>query len=101
MADIGKAKLFRISARTFGTRVLDLFSAIDEHVEEKGKKVVYYVYFVPKSPYCSSISVPKLFPNCTCNVPDMRRYEARNGDPKPCPEGEITFISWFVQLITW
>jgi len=29
------------------------FSAIDEQVGEKGKKVVYYVYFVPKSPYKS------------------------------------------------
>jgi hypothetical protein len=50
---------------------MNTFSAIDEQVGEKGKKVVYYVYFVPKSPYCSSISVPELFP----------QYEARKGDP--------------------
>jgi len=31
-----------------GIRTLDLFSAIDEQVREKGKKGVYYVYYVPK-----------------------------------------------------
>jgi hypothetical protein len=47
------------------TRTRDFFSAMDEQVGEKGEKAVYYVYFVPKSPYCASISVPKLFPNCS------------------------------------
>ena len=51
-------------------------------IGEKGKKAVHYVYYVPKSPYCASISVPELFP-------DMHRYEARNGDPKPCPNGNL------------
>jgi hypothetical protein len=72
-----------------GIRTLDLLSAIDKQVGENGKKAVYYVYFVPKSPYCSSISVPELFLNCTRSVPDMHRYEARKGNPKPCPKGEI------------
>ena len=54
-----------------GIRTRGLFSAIEEQVGEKGKKVVFYVYCVPKSPYCISISVPKLFP----------QYEARKGDP--------------------
>jgi hypothetical protein len=48
-----------------GIRTRGLFSAIEEQVREKGKKAVYYVYCVPKSPYCASVSVPKLFPNCT------------------------------------
>jgi hypothetical protein len=61
-----------------GIRTLDFFSAIEEQVGEKGEKAVYYVYFVPKSPYCSSISVPELFP----------QYEARKGDLKPFPEVE-------------
>jgi hypothetical protein len=47
-----------------GIRTLDFFSAIDIMAGVKGKKAVYYVYFVPKSPYCSSISIPELFPNC-------------------------------------
>jgi hypothetical protein len=34
-----------------GIRTLDLFSAMDKQVGEKGKKDVYYVYFVPKSAY--------------------------------------------------
>jgi hypothetical protein len=45
-----------------GIRTRGLFGAIEEQVGEKGKKTVYYVYYVPKSPYCASISVPKLFP---------------------------------------
>ena len=57
--------------RPDGIRTIDLFSAMDKMVGEKGKKAVYYVYFVPKSPYCASISVPELFP----------QYEARKGDP--------------------
>ena len=65
-----------------GIRTRGLFSAIDEQIGEKGKKAVYYVYYLPKSPYCVSISVPELYPNCT------RRYEARKGDPQPCPERE-------------
>ena len=52
-----------------GIRTRGLFSAIDEQVGEKGEKAVYYVYYVPKSPYCASISVPELFPNCTRSVP--------------------------------
>src|SRR4030066_1274251 len=48
-----------------GIRTRVFFSAIDEQVGENGKKAVYYVYYVPKSPYCASISVPKLFPNCS------------------------------------
>ena len=31
-----------------GTRTRGFFSAIDEQVGEKGKKVVYYIYFDPK-----------------------------------------------------
>ncbi len=89
MVDIAKAILLRITARTFGTRTRDFFSAIDEQVGEKGKKAVYYVYFVPKSPYNSLRSLQAvlayLFPNCSRSVPDMHRYEARKGDPKPCP----------------
>ena len=72
-----------------GIRTRGLFSAIEEQVGEKGKKAVYYVYYVPKSPYCASISVPKLFPNCTRSVPDMHRYETRKGSHKPCPKEEI------------
>jgi hypothetical protein len=47
-----------------GIRTRVFFSAIDEQVGEKEKKAVYYVYYVPKSPYCASISVPELFPIC-------------------------------------
>jgi hypothetical protein len=54
-----------------GIRTLGLFSAIEEQVGEKGEKAVYYVYYVPKSPYCASISVPELY----------LQYEARKGDP--------------------
>jgi hypothetical protein len=43
-----------------GIRTRDFFSAIDEQLGEKCKKAVYYVYFVPKSPYCYCISVPEL-----------------------------------------
>jgi hypothetical protein len=64
-----------------GIRALALFSAIDEQVGEKGEKAVYYVYYVPKSPDCISISVPELFP-------DMHRYEARKGDPQAQSTGE-------------
>ena len=52
-------------------RTLDLFSALEEQVREKGGNAVHYVYCVPKSPYYYSISVPELFP----------QYEARKGDP--------------------
>src|SRR4030066_1436891 len=62
-----------------GIRTRVFFSAIEEQVGEKGKKAVYYVYYVPKSPYCASISVPELFP----------QYEARNGDPQTCPNGAL------------
>jgi hypothetical protein len=48
-------------------RTRGLFSAIDKKVEEKGKKAVYYVYFVPKSPYNSLRSLlavtAYLYPN--------------------------------------
>jgi hypothetical protein len=71
-----------------GTRTRVFFSAIDEQVGEKGGKAVYYVYYVPKSPYCSSISVPKLFPNCTRSVPDMHRYKARKAIRKPVHRGK-------------
>jgi len=53
-----------------GIRTLDLFSAIDEQVGEKEEKNVYYV---PKSPYCASISVPELFPNCSRSMKQGRR----------------------------
>jgi hypothetical protein len=76
MVDIAKAILLRITARTFETQARVFFSAIDEQIGEKGEKVVYYVYFVPISPYCTSISVPELFP----------QHEARKGDPYPYPE---------------
>jgi len=62
-----------------GTRTRGFFSAIEEQVGEKGENAVHYVYYVPKSPYCASISVPELFP----------QYEARKGNPKPCPEGDL------------
>jgi hypothetical protein len=76
---------WRAANRLPRTQTCNLFSAIDEQVREKWKKVVYYVYFVPKSPYNSLRSlhavsaylsriVPELFP-------DMHRYEARKGDP--------------------
>jgi hypothetical protein len=42
----------------------DFFRAMDKMVGEKGGNAVYYVYDVPKSPNCSSISVPELFPIC-------------------------------------
>ena len=52
-----------------GTRTSVFFSAIDEQVGEKCKKVVYYVYFVPKSPYNSLRSLQAvtayLFSNCS------------------------------------
>jgi hypothetical protein len=70
-----------------GIRTRDFFSEIDEQVGENGEKAVYYVYYVPKSPYCISISVPKLFPNCTRSVPDMHRYEARKAIRKPVQMG--------------
>jgi hypothetical protein len=54
-----------------GIRTRGLFSAIEEQVGEKRKKAVHYVYYVTKSPYCASISVPELYP----------QYEARKGDP--------------------
>jgi hypothetical protein len=63
-------------------RTRGLFSAIDEQVKEKGKKAVYYVYFVPKSLYCFSIPVPELFP-------DKHRFEARKGDPQTRPNGNL------------
>ena len=72
MVDIAKAILLRITTRSFKTRARDFCSAIDEQIGEKGGKAVYYVYFVPKSPYCASISVPELFP----------QYEARKGYPQ-------------------
>jgi len=60
----------------------DLFSTIDTQVGEKWKNAVYYVYFVPKSPYNSLRSLPAvtayLYPN--------PQYEARKGDPQLCPE---------------
>ena len=62
-----------------GIRTLDLFSAIEEQV---GENAVHYVYYVPKSPYCASISVPELFP-------DIHRYEARKAIRKLCPEGDL------------
>ena len=33
---------------------------MDKQVGEKGKKAIYYVYYVAKSSYCYSISVPEL-----------------------------------------
>ena len=47
------------------TRTRVFFSAIEEQVGEKGGNAVHYVYYVPKSPYCYSISVP----NCSRIVP--------------------------------
>ena len=73
---------------------------MDKQVGDKGGKVVYYVLFVPKSPYYSSIFVPELFPNCTRSVPDMHRYEARKGDPQPCPEGEKLIFPEEMQPVT-
>ena len=61
-----------------GTRTRGFFSAMDKFIGEKGEIAVYNVYYVPKSPYCSSISVPELLP----------QHEASKGTPKPCTEGE-------------
>jgi hypothetical protein len=72
-----------------GIRTRDFFCAIDKQVGEKRKKAVYYVYFVRKSPYCFSISVTELFP----------QYEARKGDPQPCPEGEKRSVNRFQKLV--
>jgi len=76
-----------------GIRTRDLFSVIEEQVGEKGENAVHYVYYVPKSPYNSLRSLPAvlayLFSNCSRRVPDMHRYEARNGGPQTCPKGEI------------
>jgi len=52
-----------------GIRTRGLFSAIEEQVGEKGGNAVHYVYYVPKSPYCASISVP----NCSRIVPEGYR----------------------------
>ncbi len=84
-----------------GIRTRDFFSAIDEQVGEKRGKAVYYVYFVPKSPYCDRISVPELFPNCTRSVPDMHRYEARKAIRKPVQMGiclKENYINGFASL---
>jgi hypothetical protein len=59
-----------------GTRTRVYFSAIDTQVGEKGEKTVHYVYFVPKSPYCSNISVPKLFPKCAPICIGMKQGKA-------------------------
>jgi hypothetical protein len=69
-------------------RTRDFFSAIDEQVGEKGGKAVYYVYFVPKSPYCYSISVPELFP----------QYEARKAARSPVQRGKIIFPPIFYMI---
>jgi hypothetical protein len=68
-----------------GIRTRGFFSAIDEQVGEKGKKAVYYVYYVPKSPYCYSISVPELFPNCAPICIGMKQGKAARS---PVHEGE-------------
>jgi hypothetical protein len=52
------------------------FMWMDKRIVEKGRNAVHYVYYVPKSPYCASISVPKLFPNCTCSMKQGRRSKA-------------------------
>jgi hypothetical protein len=56
---------------------------MDKNAGEKGKKVVYYVYYRPKSPYNSLRSLQAVL------VYLYPRYEARKGSPKPCPNGEI------------
>jgi len=59
---------------------------MDKMVGEKGKKAVYYVYFVPKSPYNSMLSLHAvtayLYPNGSRRV---QQFEARKGDPQTCP----------------
>ena len=95
MVDIAKAILLRITARSFKTRTRDLFSAIDKQVGEKGKKVVYYVYFVPKSPYCSSISAPKLFPNSSRNMKQGKTTRS------PVLRGRIQMHIWHIVRIEY
>jgi hypothetical protein len=65
------------ACRRILTRVF--FSAIEEQEGKKGGNADHYVYYVPKSPYCASISVPELFP----------QYEAWKGDPQTCPNGDL------------
>jgi hypothetical protein len=77
-----------------GIRTLDLLSAIDKQVGEKSRLLRLFrskitIQLAALVAGCSSISVPELFLNCTRSVPDMHRYEARKGNPKPCPKGEI------------
>ena len=90
----GKVQIFHAGGPG-AIRTRGLFSAIDKQVGEKGGNAVYYVYVVPKSPYCSSISVPELFPSCTRSSPDMHHYEARKGNPQTCPNGENKFFRLF------
>ena len=47
------------------TRTRVFLSAIDEQVGEKGKKAVYYVYFIPKSSYNSLRSLHAVAHICT------------------------------------
>jgi len=66
---------------------------IDEQVGEKGKKVVYYVYYVPKSPNNLLRSLPVVLAYLFPNFPELfPQYEARKGDPKPCLEGEYLYF---------
>jgi hypothetical protein len=62
---------------------------MDKMIGEKGGNAVYYVYHVPKSPYCTRISVPELYP----------QYEARKGDPQTCPERESNIVEGCFYLI--
>jgi len=76
MVDIAIAILLRMAARSFSTRTRGLFNAIDEQAGEKDEKAVYDVYFVPKSPYCYSISAPERFPIYSRVYIGMKQGEA-------------------------
>jgi hypothetical protein len=71
-------------------RTLDLFSAIDEQVGEKGKKAVYYVYYVPNSPYNLLRSLHAVSAYLYPIV--QPQYKARKGDPKPLKNIAFTIL---------
>jgi hypothetical protein len=67
-----------------GIRTLDLFSAIDEQVGEKGEKLSI-TYNLCQNHHTV---LAYLYPNCSRFVPDMHRYEVRKGDPSPVLRGK-------------
>jgi len=73
-----------------------IFCWIDEQIGEKGTKTVYFVHYVPKSPYTSLRSLPAvtayLFPICTRSMKQGKVI--RN----PGQMGNI-FISYFYIIV--